>query len=366
MTHQSKSSVKKPNRAAASKRLANKQATSAKATTPSPSKGLHPRNLHNNGYDFDSLIACLPALKSFVKPNPYGNLSIDFANPNAVKALNNALLKHHYGVEQWDIPAGFLCPPIPGRADYIHYIADLLAVKKTNKKRVPKGPRVRALDIGTGANVIYPLIGINTYGWQFVASDIAPISIANAERILAANTSISDRFSARLQTNAKQIFAGIINQDERFDVTLCNPPFHSSLAEASAGTSRKLQNLAANQRARGTAKVLSQEPAKSAADTVLNFGGQKAELWCDGGEQAFLTLMINESQQFASQCLWFTSLVSKKENLKPAKALLSQVKAKQVREIEMHQGNKITRILAWTFLTEEQQLLWQQYRDANC
>ncbi|MCK8045054.1 23S rRNA (adenine(1618)-N(6))-methyltransferase RlmF [Shewanella sp. 1CM18E] len=368
MTYKSKPAANKPNKTSAPKRAINSQSKKTannKSVKVQPSKSLHPRNLHNNGYDFPALVASLSALKPFVKPNPFGNLSIDFANPQAVKLLNSALLKLHYGVEHWDIPQGFLCPPIPGRADYIHYIADLLAVKKTNKKRVPKGPRVKALDIGTGANAIYPLLGIQSYGWDFVASDVDPLSIANAERIFAANPAITDKFTARLQANPKQVFAGIIKDNDRFDITLCNPPFHASLAEASAGTSRKLQNLAANKAAKGTVKSNAKIDTK-AADTVLNFGGQKAELWCDGGEQAFLSIMINESQQFAAQCLWFTTLVSKKDNLKPAKALLSKVKALEVQEIEMHQGNKTTRILAWTFMSGEQRELWLQYRDANC
>jgi 23S rRNA (adenine1618-N6)-methyltransferase len=39
-------------------------------------------------------------------------------------------------------------PPIPGRADYIHQIADLLAT--CNKKVVPTGADIRILDIGVG------------------------------------------------------------------------------------------------------------------------------------------------------------------------------------------------------------------------
>ncbi|GIU20595.1 ribosomal RNA large subunit methyltransferase F [Shewanella sp. MBTL60-007] len=323
------------------------------------SKSLHPRNLHNTGYDFPALVAAYPRLKTFVKPNPYGNLSIDFADPIAVKMLNAALLKLHYGVDKWDIPEGFLCPPIPGRADYIHYVADLLAVKKTSKKRVPKGPRVRALDIGTGANVIYPLLGIQSYGWNFVGSDVDPLSIANAQQIFASNPVIAERFKSRLQTNANHVFHGVIEPNERFDLTLCNPPFHASMAEASEGAARKLKNLAANR-----AKSSQIKTALAKTDTTLNFGGQKAELWCEGGEQQFLRTMIRESYDFASQCLWFTTLVSKKENLQPAKALLAQVKAVEVKEIEMHQGNKITRVLAWTFLKPAQRELWQQYRDA--
>lgn len=334
-----------------------------KLKSAQPTKTLHPRNLHNNGYDFVALIAAFPKLTQFVKPNPYGNLSIDFADPQAVKMLNAGLLKLHYGVEHWDIPAGFLCPPIPGRADYIHYIADLLAVDSGNKTRLATGARIRALDIGTGANVIYPLLGIQSYGWDFVGSDVDPLSIDNAQQIFNANDKISNKFSARLQTNVQQVFSGIIQANERFDVTLCNPPFHASLAEASEGTTRKLKNLAANKAAKGTAKPVAKLSLKK-SDSVLNFGGQKAELWCEGGEQAFLKLMINESRQFAAQCLWFTTLVSKKDNLKPAKRLLQQVQATEVKEIEMHQGNKITRVLAWTFLKPEQRIQWQKFRDA--
>lgn len=71
-------------------------------------KRLHPRNLHINGYDFPALMASFPKLKAFVRPTPYGALSIDFADPFAVKNLNAALLKHHYGLAFWDIPKGAL------------------------------------------------------------------------------------------------------------------------------------------------------------------------------------------------------------------------------------------------------------------
>ncbi|MCG9756393.1 23S rRNA (adenine(1618)-N(6))-methyltransferase RlmF [Shewanella insulae] len=333
-------------------------------TAQSPSKGLHPRNLQGQGYDFVALMDTTPALKPFVRPNPYGNLSIDFSDPKAVKLLNLALLRLHYGLSYWDIPEGFLCPPIPGRVDYLHYLADLLAESAPPSKggkrnvatgaKVPRGERVVALDIGTGANGIYPLLGHQVYGWRFVASDIDPVSLANVERIIANNPQLAGKLSLRQQSDAKQIFTGVITAKDRFDLTLCNPPFHASLAEASRGSERKLKNLAANKRAKGHAVAKNQEK--------LNFGGQKAELWCEGGEQAFLGQMIRESREFGSQCLWFTSLVSKKENLKPCYRLLEQVGVKRVETLEMAQGNKLTRVLAWTFMTPEQHRLWNQYR----
>ncbi|MFM4743804.1 23S rRNA (adenine(1618)-N(6))-methyltransferase RlmF [Aeromonas dhakensis] len=294
--------------------------------------GLHPRNRHQAPYDFAALCLRTPELQPFVFVNPYGASTIDFADPAAVKALNKALLALHYGILHWDLPAGYLCPPIPGRVDYLHRVADLLA---ESAGKVPTGKGVRVLDVGVGANCIYPLLGAREYGWRFVGSDIDPVSV-KAASLLANSNGLGSQIECRLQGRAGDIFQGIVAPRERFALTLCNPPFHASLAEASKGTERKLRNLG---------KEVKDKP-------VLNFGGQKAELWCEGGEAAFLAAMINQSRAFAEQCLWFSSLVSKKENLPAAKKALTRVGARQVRVIEMAQGNKVSRVLAWTFFDE--------------
>lgn len=295
--------------------------------------GLHPRNRHQAGYDFAALCPGTPELAAYVFINDYGTHTIDFADPEAVKSLNRALLAHHYGIAHWDLPAGYLCPPIPGRVDYLHRVADLLA---ESAGTLPTGKRVRVLDIGVGANCIYPLLGCREYGWRFVGSDIDPVSV-KAATLLAKSNGLGNQIECRLQGNANHVFRGIIGSKERFALTLCNPPFHGSLEEASKGTTRKLRNLG---------KEVTGAP-------VLNFGGQKAELWCEGGEAAFLAAMIGQSKEFASQCLWFSSLVSKKENLRGAKQALSRVGARQVRVIDMVQGNKVSRILAWSFWDQE-------------
>ncbi|HDZ8881860.1 MULTISPECIES: 23S rRNA (adenine(1618)-N(6))-methyltransferase RlmF [Aeromonas] len=294
--------------------------------------GLHPRNRHQAPYDFAALCLRTPELQPFVFVNPYGATTIDFADPAAVKALNKALLALHYGILHWDLPAGYLCPPIPGRVDYLHRVADLLA---ESAGKVPTGKGVRVLDVGVGANCIYPLLGAREYGWRFVGSDIDPVSV-KAASLLANSNGLGSQIECRLQGRAGDIFQGIVAPRERFALTLCNPPFHASLAEASKGTERKLRNLG---------KEVKDKP-------VLNFGGQKAELWCEGGEAAFLAAMINQSLAFAEQCLWFSSLVSKKENLPAAKKALTRVGARQVRVLEMAQGNKVSRVLAWTFFDE--------------
>lgn len=82
--------------------------------------GLHPRNRHHSRYDLATLCQVNPELRQFLTLTPAGEQSVDFANPLAVKALNKALLAHFYAVANWDIPDGFLCPPVPaGRIIFI-------------------------------------------------------------------------------------------------------------------------------------------------------------------------------------------------------------------------------------------------------
>ncbi len=288
-------------------------------------KRLHPRNPHNQGYDFASLISSYPPLKPFVLTNDFGSLSIDYSNAEAVKQLNTALLAHHYQIKGWDIPDGSLCPPIPGRVDYIHYIADLLGVSDGTSN-------IRMLDIGIGANGIYSLLASRCYGWQCVGSDINEASLNNVAAILDKNKALETQVTLRHQQNPHHIFEGIIKQGEFFDVSVCNPPFHASAEEALKAHQQKQHNL-----------KLKHNHSK------LNFGGTAAELWCNGGEKLFLKKMIRESQQFSVQCHWFTSLVSKIENVKPSIKLIQKLGATQVKQINMQQGNKVTRVIAWTF-----------------
>ena len=291
---------------------------------------LHPRNPHEGRYDFDVLIQTCPALASFVAENKYGDDSIDFFNPAAVKALNKALLQHYYQIENWDIPNGYLCPPIPGRADYIHYVADLLS---DHSNPIPTEKKIKCLDIGVGANCVYPIIGNKSYDWNFVGSDIDKNAINSANLIIKNNPSLNNKIELRLQENKSHIFKGIIQEDDYFNLTICNPPFHSSKEEAEAGTLRKLRNL----------------KKKKKVKTTLNFGGKSSELWCEGGEKAFISQMIKESREFAYSCLWFTTLVSKEAHLDYIYHQLEKTTVTDYKTINVGQGNKISRIVAWRF-----------------
>jgi len=307
---------------------------------PEVKSQLHPRNKHRQRYDLRLLAKTNIALEKFVLINKFGDDSIDFFNPQAVKALNQALLRHYYEVDYWDVPAGYLCPPIPGRADYLHYAADLLA--SCNYNKIPTGDKIKCLDIGVGASCVYPLIGTNEYRWQFIGSDIDEVAIASAQTIIDKNMIPANEIELRVQKNKYEAFKGILLPDEYVELSICNPPFHASAEDAEAASMRKLKNLKKSKNVK----------------PVRNFGGVNSELWCIGGEFKFVKNMIHESFWFGSQCLWFTSLISKEENLPDLQAELVRVKAKDVRIIDMGQGNKISRILAWTFLTNEEQKFW--------
>ena len=305
---------------------------------------LHSRNKNRERYDLSALTTSNPELKNYIIPNKFGVESVDFSNPLAVKLLNKALLNHYYGIKNWEFPDENLCPPIPGRADYIHHIADLLG--ENNFGTIPTGDKITCLDVGLGASCIYPIIGVTEYGWRFIGSDIDPKSIASAQNIVNSNSSIKDKIECRLQKNPKDVFQGIIGKEDKIELIICNPPFHSSIEEAQKGTRRKIKNLS----------------GKKVKTPELNFAGISNELICDGGEYKFIQNMIRESEKFSKNCYWFSTLVSKQSHLKGIYKLLEKIEANQIKRIPMGTGNKSSRIVAWTFLSREEQKEWRETR----
>ncbi len=305
-------------------------------------EGLHPRNLHRFGYDFEALVKTSPELVPFVFTNKFQTVTIDFAIPEAVKALNGALLKHFYDLQYWDIPQDYLVPPVPGRADYIHHAADLLA--SNNKGVIPVGDSMNVLDIGVGASCVYPIIGHKSYQWSFVGADSDSKALKSAQKIIDKNVALQGSVVLRVQKTASNILAGMIKPDDEFDLVICNPPFHSSLEKVHQAAERKWSNL----------KV------KSGTEPTLNFAGQQGEIIFPGGEDAFVKKMIVQSAQLPNRCYWYTSLISKETTLSPVYKTLKKVKALDVRTISMAQGQKQSRLVAWTFLSETEQRNWRE------
>tara|TARA_R110002050_G_scaffold74772_6_gene160314 strand:+ start:79392 stop:80189 length:798 start_codon:yes stop_codon:yes gene_type:complete len=264
---------------------------------------------------------------SFVFKNKYETKTIDFANPKAVKALNTALLFKFYNIKYWEFPDNNLCPPIPGRADYIHHLSDLIGVPERKED-------VKVLDVGVGATCIYPILGTAEYNWHFVGTDTDEKSLQVAQRIIDKNE-LEDSILLRHQKDASQIFKGVLNEDDKFVASICNPPFYKSEAEALESTTRKLKGL-----------------NKESSTVVRNFSGTHNELWYVGGEKAFLHNYLYESSLFKEQCRWFTTLVSKKDLVKGMYGSLKKLGATDIKTINMGQGNKISRLVTWTFLNK--------------
>ena len=294
---------------------------------------LHPNNKNRKQYDLLALVKEIPELEKYVKKNKDGEQTIDFTDPIAVKLLNKALLSHYYDVKFWKFPDTNLCPPIPGRADYIHHVSDLL------DESMRKGKTINCLDIGVGASCIYPIIGITEYNWNFIASDIDRKSVATAKKIISSNLNLKGKVDFRFQNDSTKIFEGIIKEDDHIDITICNPPFHASKKEALEASRKKVKNLT----------------GKYTKNPKLNFSGVSEELIYEGGEYQFIQNMIKESAKYANNCVWFSTLVSKKKNIHGIYINLKRLKVHQIKEIEIETSNKKSRIIAWTFMTKREQ-----------
>jgi|TARA_B110000240_G_scaffold29709_1_gene31477 23S rRNA (adenine1618-N6)-methyltransferase len=294
---------------------------------------LHPNNKNRKQYDLLALVKEIPELEKYVKKNKDGEQTVDFSDPIAVKLLNKALLSHYYDVKFWKFPDTNLCPPIPGRADYIHHMSDLL------DESMRKGKTINCLDIGVGASCIYPIIGITEYNWNFIASDIDRKSIATAKKIISSNPNLKGKVDFRFQNDSNKIFEGILKEEDRIEITICNPPFHASRKEALEEQRKKVRNLT----------------GKYHQNPKLNFSGASEELIYEGGEYQFIQNMIKESVKYANNCVWFSTLVSKKKNLHGIYINLKRLKVHQIKEIEIITANKKSRIIAWTFMTKREQ-----------
>jgi 23S rRNA (adenine1618-N6)-methyltransferase len=335
-----------------------------KSTKSTSSRLLHPRNSFRGSYDMDVLSKCYPPLAPHVVNCAKTNRpTIAFADHKAVLALNTALMVADYDLSPaWAalLPDEALVPPVPGRADYIHHIADLLAEGGV----VPSGQQVKGLDIGVGASCVYPLLGHASYGWSFIGSDVSAQSVNVAQHMVDSN-SFGDVIDIRHQPHASQILVGVMDKKEPLDFVMCNPPFYGSAAEFQRESRRKVANLAANVASRGS--PISSAPDDSSREGSNNFGGSDSELWCEGGEVAFVTKILEESKEFRRSCLWFTSLVSRNYNVVEIEKELLRLKkvrngVRKMKLIPMGPGLKSSTIVCWTFLDDAERKEWTSKR----
>ena len=160
---------------------------------------IHPRNKYADKLpDFKLLSQSFSDLQPHVKLNQHGTASIDFRQPDACKALTKALLKNDFDIT-WDVPEGQLVPPVTNRANYIHWLEDLLVLSSPTGSETIKG-----LDIGCGANCIHPLLGAALNGWHFVGTDVTDIAIEWAGKNVQGNPHLAQLIEIRRTGRSSQ------------------------------------------------------------------------------------------------------------------------------------------------------------------
>eukprot|EP00898_Chlorokybus_atmophyticus_P003318 jgi/Chlat1/3988/Chrsp26S03981 len=291
----------------------------------------HPRSRYaDKAPDFAALAELYPSFKPYVRIREDGSVSIDWTSFDATRELTCALLHHDYKVD-WVLPDGYLCPTVTSRENYINWIHDLLQLSRRGHASPPdKQPDITGIDIGTGASCIYPLIGASIFGWHFVGTDIVDPALQHAKANVDRNPHLAHLIQVRrghvLESQggdidgdgAKGLLVGVVNDDERYDFCMCNPPFFESFEEVGANP-------------------------RTAC------GGSPAEMVTPGGEAAFVRRIIADSFVLRDRVWWYTSMLGRKATLLQLKKELHERKVPAVRVTEFSQGRTARWGLAWSF-----------------
>ena len=290
---------------------------------------MHAQNPYVDRYDLKRLVKHNPELKTHIILNPSKEDTIDFSDSASVYELNRAMLLADFNLDRFELPMGYLIPPVPGRLEYLLHIQEFL----TNQFNSDQNTKLRGLDIGSGANGIYCILGAQYFNWNMVGSECDENAIKIAKANISPTKSLKNKIIIRHQENKSFLFKNVIQPGEQFDFTVFNPPFHKSKENALKGSQKKLNNLG---------REFDKE------QVALNFEGQANELWCNGGEALFIKRLIKESILFKNQVKVFSTLVSKTNSLANIDKQLKKAKANSY-VIPMDLGNKKSRIVLWWF-----------------
>ncbi|KAL6050980.1 Methyltransferase-like protein 16 [Balamuthia mandrillaris] len=275
-------------------------------------KKMHPENYYRtNKPDFVELAKLYPSFKAHVHITSKGQPNIRWTDPEAVRELTCVLLRHDFQIAV-ELPLDQLCPAVPNRVNYIHWLSDLLK----HSPDVTSAPTITGIDIGTGASCIYPLLGVRLKGWRFVATEIDPISLDYARRNIAANQ-WEDLIELR-ESKSGHILQGIVKENESFAFCMCNPPFFSDQDHAPPNP-------------------------KTACRATEN------ERLTTGGEFQFIKQMIQDSLRYRNRIRWYTSMLGRKVDVKLLEKELVASGIVNIRTTTFYQGKTARWGIAWTF-----------------
>ncbi|KAF8823648.1 hypothetical protein HHX47_DHR9000451 [Lentinula edodes] len=185
---------------------------------------------------------------------------------------------------------------------------------------------VLGIDIGTGASAIYPLLACSLEkSWEFVVSEIDPSSFVTARQNISTNK-LGDRIQIVQSHATSPILLPLhLDKERRFDFTMCNPPFYSSLQE-----------------------VLQSAEAKQYRPNAVCTGAE-IEMITSGGESAFVGKMVIESLDIRERCKWYTSMLGKLSSVTEVVDILKSHSIDNYIITEFVQGQTRRWAVGWSF-----------------
>ena len=256
----------------------------------------------------------------------YGEFSFDWSNNNLSLLMTKSILNYYFNIKYYDIPNNFLIPPVPSRLIYINVIQSLLTLFKVFDKN-----EIIGVDIGTGANIIYPILGNKIYNWKFICSDINDEAIKNGKRIINENK-LENGIKLIKQKYKYNIFLGILNREKKYAFTMCNPPYYDYQDEIKIEDSKR--------------------------DCEYNFD----EIYYKNGEIGFFERYFEESIYFSKNVFLFSFLIGKKSNAekifdKIINMKEDNIKVKICDMKRIKNGNNIRYIIYWSFSNDYKDFL---------
>lgn len=290
--------------------------------------GMHPKNIYRyETPNFRQLVDIFPELKQYTIKANDGHAGLDFRNWDACRELVKVQFTHDFGII-WTIPRPHLIPPLANRLNYLCFIHDLICLWSPDPKNRPSY-EYNILDIGCGANLVYPLLGTSYFGWSFVGCDIQMDALLIAARNRDSNPSVSPRIILKKvarqpsqgdgQSATSGILGSCLQDGDMFDACVCNPPFFSNEND------------------------MGQNPS-------TDYGGTHTEMVYQGGEECFVSEMVRDSEKHRASVAWFSTMVGKKKTLKNVKKLLYSLDDTVIRTNELVQGTTHRWVIAWSFI----------------
>jgi 23S rRNA (adenine1618-N6)-methyltransferase len=277
--------------------------------------------------DFLTLIKEFPELKKYILKQNEDNedeFQFDWSNNELSLLMDKSILNYYFNIKYYDIPNGFLIPPIPSRINYINLINSIITklIKDIDIKNII------GIDIGTGANIIYPILGYSIYKWKFICTEINKEAYNNAKLILQKNN-LENNINIIKQNNKDNIFISILNRENKYIFSMCNPPYYNYENEIKLEDKKR--------------------------DNEYNFD----EIYYKNGEYGFFQRYFEESICYKNNVFLYTILIGKKINAENIYDKLSSyndiIKIYNMQKILT--GNNVRYIIYWSF--------FNNYKDFN-